>query len=81
MELGGVQSVELTYQNLAFKSGSMVKHPNINEAIRVKSSNEVVTVVERINQPMFESKDSRKPLGTMCFPVYIVSTGSLLLIH
>lgn len=57
----------------------MVTHPRINESIRVKTSNEVCTTVERISQPMFRSMNPNKPLGTMCYPVYIVATENLML--
>lgn len=59
--------------------GKMVTHPDINEPIRVKRSDESVTTVERINQPMYQSMDPNKPIGTMCYPVYIVATKNLKL--
>jgi hypothetical protein len=61
-------------------TGTMVTHPGINEPIRVKNSNEVCTTVERISQPMLQSMDPHKPLGTMRYPVYIVATENLTLI-
>ncbi len=58
---------------MSFKSGTMVKHPEIDEALRVKTSNEMVTVVERINQP---KEFSHITLGER-YPVYIVRTERL----
>jgi hypothetical protein len=61
---------------MSFKSGQMVKHPEIDEAIRVKTSNEMVTIVERINKP---KEFSHITLGER-YPVYIVLTERLTVV-
>jgi len=59
-----------------FKAGQIVKHKNIDEAIRVKKSNPVVTVLERINQPKFKAVP---PPHDWKYPVYIVATKNLFI--
>ena len=61
-----------------FKKGQMVKHPNVDEPIRVKFSDENITVVERINESKYPSKHPER-LGKMIYPVYILKTDKIIL--